>query len=138
EGGGRIIEDDQTVSVNNPQVIQAWERAARWVGTISPPGVVAYRETDAANAWSAGTVAFLRTWESSYFLRRFAGVPQQIVGRVARSQGVGVTSIPGGKAGRAGTLGGVRSGLARSGGPPKGEGAPPPLLPRGGGGGPRA
>jgi len=31
EGGGRIIEDDKTISVNNPQTIQAWQRAARWV-----------------------------------------------------------------------------------------------------------
>lgn len=36
EGGGRIIEEDQTISVNNPRVIRAWQRAAHWVGSISP------------------------------------------------------------------------------------------------------
>ncbi|HTG60491.1 MAG TPA: extracellular solute-binding protein, partial [Terriglobia bacterium] len=46
EGGGRIIEDDKTISVNNPQAIRAWQRAARWVGSISPPGVVAYGKSD--------------------------------------------------------------------------------------------
>src|SRR6202047_3459535 len=43
EGGGRIIEEDKTISVNNLQAIRAWQRAARWVGSISPPGVVGYR-----------------------------------------------------------------------------------------------
>src|SRR6267378_6823922 len=28
EGGGRIIEEDQAISVNNPQAIRAWQRAA--------------------------------------------------------------------------------------------------------------
>jgi len=41
-GGGRIIEDDQTISVNNPQTIRAWQRAARWVGSISPHDVTAH------------------------------------------------------------------------------------------------
>ena len=114
EGGGRIIEDNKTISVNNPRVVRVWQRAARWVGTISPPGVVAYRETDAANAWRAGNAAFLRTWESSYFLRRFAGIPQELVGGVARAEGVGVTRVPGGKGGRAGTLGGFGLAISRS------------------------
>jgi trehalose/maltose transport system substrate-binding protein len=114
DGGGRIVEDDGTVSVNNPRVVEAWERAARWVGTISPPGVVAYRETDAANAWSAGSAAFARAWESSYFLRNFAGIPQDIVGGAAKSEGVGITSVPGGRAGRAGTLGGFGLAISRS------------------------
>src|SRR4029077_4761544 len=35
EGGGQIIEKDRTISVNNPHAIQAWRRAARWVGSIS-------------------------------------------------------------------------------------------------------
>jgi trehalose/maltose transport system substrate-binding protein len=62
EGGGRIIEDDKTISVNNPQTIQAWQRAARWVGSISPPGVVAYGKWDADNVWGSGKAAFLRGW----------------------------------------------------------------------------
>jgi trehalose/maltose transport system substrate-binding protein len=42
EGGGRIVENDKTISVSNPLAVRAWKRAARWVGSISPPGVVAY------------------------------------------------------------------------------------------------
>src|SRR5262249_34160255 len=62
EGGGRIIEEDETVSVNNPQTIRAWQRAARWVGSISPPGVVVYGKWDAENLWGSGKTAFLRSW----------------------------------------------------------------------------
>jgi trehalose/maltose transport system substrate-binding protein len=61
-GGGRIIEDGKTISVNNPQAIRAWQRAARWVGSISPPSVVAYKEWDALNIWVAGDAAFMRNW----------------------------------------------------------------------------
>ena len=68
DGGGRIIEDDKTISVNNPQTIRAWQRATRWVGSISPPGVTAYAKWDAENAWSSGKVAFLRGWASDYSL----------------------------------------------------------------------
>ena len=110
EGGGRIIEDDQTISVNNPQTIKAWQRAARWVGSISPPGVVAYGKWDAQNIWGTGRAAFLRSWQGDYsFIHRgwpFSGSPPVNISEF------GVTAVPGGKAGRAGTLGG--NGLAVS------------------------
>lgn len=106
EGGGRIVEDDKTVSVNNPQAIRAWQRAARWVGSISPPGVVAYGKWDAANVFGSGRAAFLRWWESDYSLNHAVPLPGDIGDKF------GVTSVPGSEAGRAGTLGG--SGLAVS------------------------
>src|SRR6516165_2830790 len=105
EGGGRIIEDDKTISVNNPQAILAWQRAARWVGSISPPGVVAYGKSDSENVWFSGKAAFLRAWASDYSLVAWHTPP-------GNTTQYGVTSIPGGWAGRAGTLGG--NGLAVS------------------------
>jgi len=98
EGGGRIIEEDQTISVNNPQAIRAWQRAARWVGSISPPGVVGYREWDSQNVWVAGDAAFMRSWPSAYVDSRAAGSP--IRDKFATAL------LPGGKAGQVGTLGG--------------------------------
>src|SRR5712664_4303179 len=66
DGGGRIIEEDKTISVNNPQAIRAWQRAARWVGSISPPSVVGYKEWDALNASMTGEAAFMRNWPTAY------------------------------------------------------------------------
>src|SRR5580704_19069861 len=98
EGGGRIIEEDQTISVNNPRVIKAWQRAAHWVGSISPPGVVGYRQWDSLNVWMAGNAAFMRHWTSAY-------VDSQVAGSKIRNK-FDVALLPGGKSGSVGTLGG--------------------------------
>jgi trehalose/maltose transport system substrate-binding protein len=98
EGGGRIIEEDKAISVNNPQTIKAWRRAAHWVGSISPPGVVGYREWDSLNVWVAGDAAFMRHWPSAYPDSQASGSPIRNKFEVAL--------LPGGKAGRVGTLGG--------------------------------
>ena len=110
DGGGRIIEDDKTISINNQQAMRAWQRAARWVGTISPPGIVAIGKWDAQNVWGSGKAAFLRSWQGDYSLIHrgwpFSGSP-----RVSFTE-IGVTSLPAGRAGRASALGG--NGLAVS------------------------
>jgi trehalose/maltose transport system substrate-binding protein len=98
DGGGRIIEEDKTISVNNPQAIRAWQRAAQWVGSISPPGVVGYREWDSLNVWVAGDAAFMRHWPSAYIDSQAAGSP-------IRNK-FDTALLPGGNAGRVGTLGG--------------------------------
>jgi len=105
EGGGRIIEEDQTISVNNPLAIRAWQRAARWVGSISPPGVVGYREWDSLNVWVAGDAAFMRNWPSAYADSQAAGSPIRNKFEIA--------VLPGGKAGRVGTLGGWGLAISR-------------------------
>jgi trehalose/maltose transport system substrate-binding protein len=115
EGGGRIIEEDQTISVNNPHVIHAWERAAGWVGSISPPGVVAYSKWDAQNLWGSRRAAFLHGWVSNYSLVTRTGWPFPQTGSHTAPEEVtqfGITSVPGGKSGRGSTLGG--NGLAVS------------------------
>jgi trehalose/maltose transport system substrate-binding protein len=65
EGGGSIIENG-AVTVNNPATNRAWERAGRWVGSISPPGVVAYHESDTKGRWQSGGAAFMRNWSNTY------------------------------------------------------------------------
>jgi trehalose/maltose transport system substrate-binding protein len=105
EGGGRIIEVDKTISVNNPQAVRAWQRAAHWVGSISPPGVVGYREWDSLNVWVAGDAAFMRNWPSAYADSQSPGSP-------IRNK-FDTALLPGGKAGRVGTLGGWGLAISR-------------------------
>ena len=105
EGGGRIIEEDQTISVNNPQAIRAWQRAARWVGSISPPGVVGYSEWDSLNVWVAGDAAFMRNWPTAY-------VDSQAAGSPIRNK-FDVTVLPSGHAAGMGTLGGAGLAVSR-------------------------
>jgi trehalose/maltose transport system substrate-binding protein len=111
QGGGRIIESNRTISVNNPAAIRSWQRAKRWIGWISPPSVLAYQELDSMNAFDQGKAAFVRVWGGASITR--IGLFRQVHWRnsLAPSK-TGYTSIPGGPFGWAGTLGG--SGLAVS------------------------
>jgi trehalose/maltose transport system substrate-binding protein len=105
EGGGHIIEPDGKISVNNPNVIHTWERAAHWVGTISPPSVVSYTATDAENKfWVSGEAAFLLSHAIVYEV--FAE------NKPFRDQ-AGVTSVPAGSSARVATLGGYALGISR-------------------------
>jgi trehalose/maltose transport system substrate-binding protein len=105
EGGGHIIESDGKISVNNASVIYAWERAAHWVGWISPPSVVSYTATDAENKfWVSGEAAFLLSHAIVYEI--FAE------DKPFRDQ-AGVTSVPAGKSARVATIGGYALGISR-------------------------
>jgi trehalose/maltose transport system substrate-binding protein len=105
EGGGTILDDKGNVTVNNPQAVAAWERAARWVGSISPPGVVTYKEWDALNIWRAGKAAFMRNWASWYITDRKRDSPIK--------DRFDVAPLPRGGAGVATILGGSGYGISR-------------------------
>ena len=111
EGGGRIIEEDRTISVNNPHAIRAWQRAARWVGSISPPSVIGYQEWDALNLWVGGDAAFMRNWPTAY-------VDSQAAASSIRNK-FDITPLPAGQAGRVGTLGGAGLAVSRFSGHPR-------------------
>jgi len=105
EGGGTILDENGRITVNNPQAITAWERAARWVGSISPPGVTAYQEGDAFNVWQTGKAAFMRNWPNAYVAARDENSPTQ--------DHFDVAPLPAGRAGSAATLGGQGYGVSR-------------------------
>jgi trehalose/maltose transport system substrate-binding protein len=112
QGGGRIIESNQTISVNNPAAIRSWQRAKRWIGWISPPSVLAYQELDSMNAFDQGEAAFVRVWGGASITR--IGLFRQVHWRnsLAPSK-TGYTGIPGGPSGWAGTLGGSGLGVSQ-------------------------
>ncbi|MFZ3369365.1 MAG: ABC transporter substrate-binding protein [Candidatus Sulfotelmatobacter sp.] len=105
EGGGTILDENGRITVNNPQAITAWERAARWVGSISPPGVTAYQEGDAFNVWQTGKAAFMRNWPNAYVAAHDENSP-------TRDQ-FDIAPLPAGRAGSASTLGGQGYGVSR-------------------------
>jgi trehalose/maltose transport system substrate-binding protein len=111
EGGGRIIENDRTVSVNNPAAIRSWQRAKHWIGWISPPSVLAYRELDSMNVFDSEKAAFNRVWGGASISRSQQSSELHWRGSLPVSK-TGYTSMPRGPGGWAGTLGG--SGLAVS------------------------
>jgi trehalose/maltose transport system substrate-binding protein len=104
EGGGTVIENG-TVTVDNPHSVRAWERAARWLGSISPPGVVAYKEWDSLNLWQAGQSAFMRSWSFANVIVRAPGSPTR-----DRLQ---IAPLPEGRKGVAATFAATGYGVSR-------------------------
>jgi len=99
-GGGQIVEADGTISINNPNAVEALETVKGWVGTISPGGVLAYQEEEARGVWQTGNAVFMRNWPYAYGLGN--GDDSAVKGLF------GVTTLPVGGEGdsSAATLGG--------------------------------
>lgn len=104
-GGGRIIEPNGTISVNNPRSVEALRHAAIWAGTISPPSVLSYTESDSLHVFRSGNAAFLRHWSAGFTASNATDSP--IRGRFA------MTLLPAGPHGRAQTMGGFHLAVSR-------------------------
>ncbi len=97
-GGGGIVEADGTISINNPEAAAAIDMAAGWIGTISPEGVLGYKEEESRGVWQTGKAAFMRNWPYAYALGQ--GDDSAVKDKFA------VAPLPSGGAGSAATLGG--------------------------------
>ncbi|MCW7537828.1 ABC transporter substrate-binding protein [Aquabacterium sp. A7-Y] len=106
-GGGTVVDASGKVSVNNPQAIAAVERAAGWIGSISPTAVLNYGEEDARGVFQAGNAVFMRNWPYAWSLSQAEG--SAVKGKV------GLTLLPkGGADGRhVATLGGQLLSVSR-------------------------
>ena len=74
-GGGQIVEPDGKISINNPRAVAALELARGWIGTISPPGVLAYQEEESRGVWQSGNAVFMRNWPYAVSLGNDADSP---------------------------------------------------------------
>ena len=92
-GGGNIIEENGSISVNNNHAIAALEIAQSWIGSIAPKGVLGYGEEESRGVWQTGNAVFLRNWPYVYPLSNNEDSP--IRGKV------GVTALPSAQAGEA-------------------------------------
>jgi trehalose/maltose transport system substrate-binding protein len=99
-GGGRVVDADGRITINNPNAVLALKTVASWVGTIAPTGVLNYAEEDSRGVFQNGKAAFMRNWPYAWALAQ--GADSTIKGKV------GVMAPPkGGSAGQpAATLGG--------------------------------
>lgn len=91
-GGGSIVEKNGDISVNNDRAEEALELAASWIGTISPPGQLTYKEEDARAVFQLGNAVFMRNWPYAYDLVQHER-GSQVKGKV------GITPLPAGEHG---------------------------------------
>lgn len=106
-GGGRIVENDGSIGINNPKAAEALTLAASWVDGISPAGVLNYKEEDARGVFQSGNAVFMRNWNYAYALA--AGDDSAVKGKFA------VTTLPSGGDGNSSvaTLGGWHLGVTK-------------------------
>jgi len=89
QGGGSLLTPDGALNVKSEQTAKAWDRARRWIGTISPPEVTDQLEDDSLQLWTHGRSAFMRNWP--YAWRESMRGDSKVEGRV------GVTVLPRGE-----------------------------------------
>lgn len=67
-GGGTVVNKYGLITVNNPQAAQALDRAAGWIGTISPVGVLNYEEEESRGVFQNAKALFMRNWPYAWAL----------------------------------------------------------------------
>jgi len=67
-GGGRIVENDGKISVNNPKAVKALETWASMMDTVAPKGALSYAEEESRGVWQVGNAAFMRNWPYAWSL----------------------------------------------------------------------
>lgn len=99
-GGGQIVAEDGSVTINNPEAAAALDLAAGWIGTIAPEGVLNYAEEEARGVFQSGNAVFMRNWPYAWALGN--------ADDSAIKGNIGVSALPkGGDGGKhTGTLGG--------------------------------
>lgn len=106
-GGGSIVGEDGSVTITNPKAVEAVNRAAAWIGSITPKGALNYTEEETRGVFQSGKAVFMRNWPYAWSLVQGEGSP--VKGKV------GVAVLPNGGEGNpaSGTLGGWEMGVSK-------------------------
>ncbi|WP_163577358.1 ABC transporter substrate-binding protein [Halomonas faecis] len=67
-GGGTIVDDDGSLTINNERAAAALDLAASWIDDISPVGVLNYTEEEARGIFQSGNAVFMRNWPYAWSL----------------------------------------------------------------------
>jgi trehalose/maltose transport system substrate-binding protein len=106
-GGGTIVAEDGSITINNEKAAAALDLAATWIGTIAPEGVLNYSEEESRGVFQSGNAVFMRNWPYAWAL---GNAPDStITGKIA------VSALPkGGADGKnTGALGGWQLAVSR-------------------------
>ena len=98
--GGQIVEPNGRVSIDNPSAIYIVNKVASWIGTLSPKGVLNYKQEDARGVFQLGQAIFMRNWPYAWPV--LTSPDSEVATKI------GITQLPGGgKDGKSsGTTGG--------------------------------
>jgi trehalose/maltose transport system substrate-binding protein len=102
-GGGTVVNAEGQITINNAQAAKALNRAASWIGTISPVGVLNYEEEEARGVFQNANALFMRNWPYAWALL-------QKDDSLVKSK-VGIAKLPGTPS--AATLGGWHLGVSK-------------------------
>lgn len=105
-GGGNIVNESGTVTLNNALTLAAMERARGWIGSIVPKECLTYDIEEARKEFQTGNAAFFRSW--CYAWEMMNDSSSGIAGRV------GVAAVPAGPTGPRTVLGGWQLGISRA------------------------
>jgi len=97
--GGTLMTQQGQSTVYNPPAIKAINRAADWIGTLSPPEVLTYSEAEAREQFEQGYAVFMRHWPRAWHL-------SQLVESLKGYVGVSVLPKGGSSGQHTSTLGG--------------------------------
>jgi trehalose/maltose transport system substrate-binding protein len=67
-GGGTIVAEDGSITINNDKAIAALDFAATWIGAIAPEGVLNYAEEESRGVFQSGNAVFMRNWPYAWAL----------------------------------------------------------------------
>lgn len=105
-GGGTFLDNKRHITAQNPRARAALRRAASWIGTITPRGVLNYDEEASRGIFQTGNAVFMRNWPYAWALAQ--GKDSPVRGKVS------VMALPHGPGGEsAATLGGWELAVSR-------------------------